>query len=216
VLAPKPTVLRSEDQTAAELGQVAAAATPVVSEQPRAAESQAAVEEVVAVSAPVSVPVPLTPLQDQAALIEATLRLVEGVDQGEVIAASVAGVARSLRPVGRPGQGLLVPASLTLAPEVPEVGAVQSVAPRDIPVGTRLAQLGAFETIEIAQAEWLKISSRFEDFMADKSRVIQKAQSGGKEFYRLRAYGFDDLSDARRFCSALLAAQANCIPVVTR
>ncbi|HBS49363.1 MAG TPA: sporulation protein SsgA, partial [Rhodobacteraceae bacterium] len=33
---------------------------------------------------------------------------------------------------------------------------------------------------------------------------------------RLRAMGFDDISDARRFCSALVAGGADCIPVTTR
>ena len=46
--------------------------------------------------------------------------------------------------------------------------------------------------------------------------MIEQAQSGGKTFYRLRAMGFDDLSEARRLCSALTAAKASCIPVVTR
>jgi hypothetical protein len=32
----------------------------------------------------------------------------------------------------------------------------------------------------------------------------------------LRALGFEDLADARRFCSALVAEKAECIPVVTR
>jgi hypothetical protein len=45
---------------------------------------------------------------------------------------------------------------------------------------------------------------------------VQKASSGGRVFYRLRAMGFDDLGDARRFCSALVAENADCIPVVTR
>jgi hypothetical protein len=52
--------------------------------------------------------------------------------------------------------------------------------------------------------------------MQGKSRVIQKAQSGGRTFYRLRVAGFDDISDARRFCSALLAEKAACIPVKMR
>ncbi len=46
--------------------------------------------------------------------------------------------------------------------------------------------------------------------------MIQKAESGGRTFYRLRAMGFADLSDARRFCSALVAGNADCIPVTTR
>ena len=93
---------------------------------------------------------------------------------------------------------------------------VNSVAPDTIPTGTRLAQLGAFESEEVALKEWAVLSERFDDFMSEKSRVVQKAQSGGKVFYRLRAHGFVDLADARRFCSALMAGQANCIPVVTR
>ena len=50
----------------------------------------------------------------------------------------------------------------------------------------------------------------------EKRRVIEKATSGGRTFYRLRAEGFADLPDARRFCAALVAEKADCIPVVTR
>ena len=46
--------------------------------------------------------------------------------------------------------------------------------------------------------------------------MIQEAESGGRTFYRLRALGFDDLSDARRFCSVLVAENADCIPVTAR
>jgi len=82
--------------------------------------------------------------------------------------------------------------------------------------GTRLAQLGAYDSAEIAQKEWDRLYGRFGEYMEGKSRVIQKAQSGGRTFYRLRAMGFEDLSDARRFCSALLAEKAACIPVKVR
>ena len=52
--------------------------------------------------------------------------------------------------------------------------------------------------------------------MGGKARVIQEAESGGRTFYRLRAMGFDDINDARRFCSVLVAENADCIPVTTR
>jgi len=68
----------------------------------------------------------------------------------------------------------------------------------------------------VARQEWDRLSDRFGEYLEDKNRVIQKAQSGGRTFYRLRALGFADLSDARRFCSALVAEKAECIPVVTR
>jgi hypothetical protein len=52
--------------------------------------------------------------------------------------------------------------------------------------------------------------------MAGKSMVVQPALSGGRTFYRLRALGFADEDEARRFCSALLAENATCIPVTQR
>ena len=90
------------------------------------------------------------------------------------------------------------------------------VAADTLPAGTRLAQLGAFESPEVAREEWARLNVKFEDYLEDKDRVIQKAESGGRTFYRLRAMGFDDLNDARRFCSVLVAENADCIPVTTR
>jgi len=52
--------------------------------------------------------------------------------------------------------------------------------------------------------------------MTGRELVIQRAVNGGRIFYRLRAAGFSDLSDARRFCSTLKAAKTDCVPVVTR
>jgi hypothetical protein len=123
------------------------------------------------------------------------------------------GLGRSLRPKLRP-------ASITSVEDAVAASVAASVAaevdPDTIPAGTRMAQLGAFESPEIAETEWGRLSGRFEEYLEDKQRVIQKAQSGGRTFYRLRAMGFADLNDARRFCSALLAEKVECIPVVTR
>lgn len=122
------------------------------------------------------------------------------------------GLGRSLRPQLRPtglGDGLL---ALSQSPSVD----ANDVDPDSLPVGTRLAQLGAFASAEIARAEWEKLTQSFGDYLEGKGRVIQKATSGGRTFYRLRAAGFEDLSDARRFCSALVAERAECIPVITR
>lgn len=126
------------------------------------------------------------------------------------------GVSHSLRPQLRP-EGLVKSdeklASLDgpVAMEEPKV-----IDAASIPVGTHLVQLGAFASEDIAAEEWSKLSRRFDDYLGDKTRVIQQAQSGGRVFYRLRAMGFADLSDARRLCSALKAERADCIPVTVR
>jgi hypothetical protein len=88
------------------------------------------------------------------------------------------------------------------------------VDPKTIAAGTRLVQLGAYGSPEVARAEWQTAEARFGDYMADKARVIQRVESGGREFFRLRVHGFDDLSDARRFCAVLVTDGSNCIPVI--
>ena len=89
--------------------------------------------------------------------------------------------------------------------------AFDSIAP-----GTLLVQLGAFDNQDDARKEWSRLSGRFVELMGGKALVIQPAQSGGKTFYRLRAHGFANDDDTRRFCTAMLAENATCIPVAQR
>lgn len=91
-----------------------------------------------------------------------------------------------------------------------------SIDPSMIPVGTRLVQLGSFDTEPAAIAEWQSLSVRFSDYMDPKSRVIEPVDLGGQTVYRLQAYGFEGLGDARSFCAVLLAEKADCIPSLAR
>jgi len=122
------------------------------------------------------------------------------------------GIGRSLRPRLRPALPDPVTYAIAAATSAPPV----EVDPDSLPAGARLAQLGAFDSAEVARSEWERLSTRLGDLLDGKRRVVQRAESGGRIFYRLRAVGFEDLSDARRFCSALQAERAECIPVVTR
>jgi hypothetical protein len=164
----------------------------------------AAAEVPVSASAPVIVqPEPLKPVE---------LAAVASAPQPSAALLKAPGVKVSLRPNIRPAR--FTPAK---APAVAATSAtVLEVSADSLPTGTRLAQLGAYESAEVARAEWDRIYAQFEDYLVDKKRVIQRAESGGRTFYRLRAMGFDGLSDARRFCSALVAGNADCIPVTTR
>ena len=123
-----------------------------------------------------------------------------------VVAKNVPGVSVSLRPMLRP----------TFTP-VAAAAEVQSlVTTTAFALGTNLVQIGAFPKAENAATEWTRLQGRFGDVMGGKARVIQAATSGGKTFYRLRAQGFSELGDARRFCAALVAEGTDCIPVVVR
>ncbi|MZR12913.1 SPOR domain-containing protein [Maritimibacter sp. DP07] len=149
---------------------------------------------------------------------EAEERALDAARAGNLVQPSVPGVARSPRPEPRPGdlvtRASARPSSDALLAAAQE--AVREIDPSQIAAGTRLVQLGAFDTEDVARSEWDRLNGRFGEYLEGKSRVIEKAQSGGKTFYRLRAMGFDDLSEARRLCAALMAGNASCIPVVTR
>lgn len=130
-------------------------------------------------------------------------------------------ILRSPRPHSRPGAGALERIASLEAP----IGQVESLSatppeaaldPNNLPVGTRLVQLGAFDDEALATAEWDRLSTRFEAYLEGRQPLIQPAESNGRKFVRLRAYGFADEGDSRRFCAALLADGANCIPVMIR
>ncbi|MCY4152667.1 MAG: SPOR domain-containing protein [Aestuariivita sp.] len=132
-----------------------------------------------------------------------------------LVSQTVSGVLLSVRPSLRP-QELSFP-QLNSSPErVALPPETLEVSPEDIPIGTNVVQLGAFSSADVARNEWSRLHSSFGAYMGGKKRIVQFAEGGGRSFYRLRALGFSDLSDARRFCSVLVAEGAECIPVVTR
>ena len=130
----------------------------------------------------------------------------------ELLPKSLYGVRRSLRPKLRPGWFQ----TASLAQSTAAARVVVDVDPASLARNTPLVQLGAFESAAIAKSEWGNISGRFGPIFDAKTRVIERATSGRKVFYRLRASGFADRDAARRFCSALKAENTKCITVVSK
>lgn len=196
---------------------VAAQTTPVDPSTPLTAEDVLALADQIAAGA-----APMTALSEGEATPVAVA--VNGVlVDPNVIPDAVPGVRRSLRPTSRPANRAapIAPVAVaattiatTTTPSTSPVSAEVTTTP--LPVGTKLVQLGAFDSPEIAASEWVRIAARFPDFFDGKDQIIQQATSGGRTFFRLRALGFEDLSDARRFCAAMSAEGAACIPVVVR
>lgn len=126
-------------------------------------------------------------------------------------------VAKSLRPHPRPAALEQVAATAAESTAAPGPAAPPRVVdPATLKIGTRLVQFGAYDSAEAAEADWTRIATQFGELMAGKGMVVQSATSGGRAFWRLRAEGFEDDADARRFCAALQAENATCIPVVWR
>jgi hypothetical protein len=240
VLAPRPVVLDDEDVATAELMAVAQIfpmpqplAAPVAAEAPQPADESAgdngALPDSVAGEARIeTVAMTRAEPDSMAAMVDQILaQVLQGEDAPSATEATVAaiavprvegGISQSLRPQARPAAMVRQAALQSAAMATPAAAApaVLDVDPDTIPAGTRLVQLGAYDSPEVAKREWDRIAARFGDYLEGKARVIQLAESGGRNFYRLRAMGFADINDARRFCSALVAERAECIPVTAK
>lgn len=133
----------------------------------------------------------------------------------DVISADIPGISRSPRPATRPaGDPMAEAAAAAVAAAMAEP--VLDIAPETLKAGTRLVQIGAYADKAEARLEWDKAATRFGALLEGKRRVIEPAATNGQTFYRLRVEGFDDIDDARRFCAALKAENAECVPAVVR
>ena len=179
-------------------------------------------EEIVLAPPPVSLDAPLPEPRN----VEATMAAETSPETrpqpaapAQATAASTGpGLARSPIPPARPGGDLVAEAAVQAAVAALTGSGARNidVAPESLPMGTRLVQLGAFDSPEEARAEWDRLARRFAPLMDGRGRVVQQAESGGRSFFRLRAHGFAEEADARQFCAALVAENATCIPVLLR
>ena len=83
-----------------------------------------------------------------------------------------------------------------------------------IPLGTQMVQLGAFSDKQAASQAWVDLSARYSDYFIGKANVILTGKIADQEIYRLRVYGFKDISESRRLCTALRGQKTECYPVV--
>lgn len=207
VLAPRPVELTPEDSAGlapVDPNEVAVPAVPALSGLAVPAPAEPATAE------------NLGPDPDSVAQALAEALAEPMPESAEDVAPQVAGT--TIRPRARPATGGATgELSVTLTDTTPVAATpMTEVDPATIASGTRLVQLGAFDTPEQARSEWIKLSNQFGTVMAGKALVVQAAESGGRTFYRLRAHGFADESSARSFCTSLLEQNASCIPVEQR
>lgn len=219
-----PAPVPAEADTAATEAADPAAMVALDGQAAAPAGTTAPVEEAVAALeaapdiAPAAEPAAVTALGEAASATDLAVAAALGIvpePEATTDPVPVVAVADSV-PVVTP-RPLVRPDNLTRVARVsaPAVDAMTGeIDPATIPAGTRLVQLGAYGDAAVARAEWANAEARFGDYMLGKERVVQEAQTGGRTFFRLRAMGFADLSDARRFCAVLVAEGANCIPVV--
>ena len=198
VLAPVAQPLADEDLPTAERLQMASSilATAQEVETELAVDMNALADAIIAGKKPLSDVQPM-PVRIEGANIEQALRLALAVDEKP---SGISPPRTTIRPKLRP--------SATQA-------AVRLPAAPAIAAGSALVQFGAYDSQSVAEQEWTRISAKLASFLGTQTRVIQEVESGGRKFYRLRAAGFNDIGEARRFCSAV-SEQAECYPVIAK
>jgi hypothetical protein len=83
-----------------------------------------------------------------------------------------------------------------------------------IPLGTQMVQLGAYTDKQAASQAWKDLSAHHSDYFIGKANVILTGKIADQEIYRLRVYGFKDIAESRRLCTALRGQNTECYPVV--
>ncbi|MEM6887661.1 MAG: SPOR domain-containing protein [Pseudomonadota bacterium] len=205
---PAPLVLADETVEMVQQAEPPVEETPTMAQRIERGEIDQVVAELIAgVESTPAEPV----IARQPGLVEPAADSAPTADTSSIVDADAPGPRESIRPRLRPSSAL-VPQTVAYTPPASRA----EIDAAAIPPGTRLAQLGAFDSPDVARSEWVRLETRFGDVLANKSVVVQEVSSSGRVFYRLRAMGFRDLSDARRFCSAFQAEGVDCIPVVSR
>lgn len=222
MLAPRPMDLTAEDVAGLTPLNVTATSPAPAGAEALAALAAPAVPLVDPVTpvVPVAAPAPATTDAVAAALAEALDPMAPAEDMPslsleapDMAEAPATDPSTPIRPRARPGALATEPAlALDAAAALP----VSEIDPTTLTEGTRLAQMGAYDSPEQARAEWVKLTNLFGDLLQGKSMVIQSAESGGRNFFRLRAAGFQGEDDSRAFCTAIVERQGTCIPVVHR
>ncbi len=125
------------------------------------------------------------------------------------------GLVRSPVPLPRPAVDLVAQSVARAVAKSVESRSVE-VKPSSFPVGTPLAQLGAYDSPEIARSEWTRLTERFPEFLRGRNWFVEETVSGGRSFFRLRTSGFDSFNDSKRFCSLFTVEGQDCVAVRSR
>jgi cell division protein FtsN len=111
------------------------------------------------------------------------------------------------------------PASSSSASAAPKASPAPKTAEDDAKLAAATAplhgatvQIGAFQTVDIANKQYANVASSYGLFLGGTSKHIEKVNtSAGATLYRTAFTGFESKDKARAFCDALQAAGHQCL-----
>lgn len=186
-----------------ELPQIEETPEPAVAEVEPVAEEEAEPVQVAALG-------PTPPLGEGSAYAPAQLLLPKARpdDLGAEMAAAVDAALASVLAEGAAPEATVAPVAEPV--QTASLGAIP------LPKGTRMIQLGAFDSEAVALREWDRISGRHGDLLGGKDHYVQRIESNGRIFYRLRVAGYANKQETQAACAALTARGLPCITATLR
>lgn len=223
VLAPPPVELAPGDRMAARLGDPSDPQTALLAAVRAAPVTPAATPETAVEAAHDAAPDP------------ATESAAEGPDRVAGIGPTRSpvpprrpGGLRARPAVATPGEAVVTNAAFSGGTDPTAEAVLQDLAtrianpsvteidPASLAPGTRLVQFGAYDDEQAARVRWDALQEQFPAQLEGRGRIIEEAAAGGSTFYRLRAHGFSDEPEARRFCAVFQHERVDCVPVLVR
>lgn len=162
--------------------------------------------------------------EDPPAIVDATeADVIAAIEEAMKLADLGLETKPSIYPKLRPSDlkvASLAPAAVTKVetPKVETASTDPAFANRitEVAVGSKVVQLGAYDSEELALAEWKKLMGKHSDFLGPKKLLVQPVDSGGRKLFRLRAVGFEGRDEAKGFCTALNARGVACFALTAR
>ncbi|MFT4792615.1 MAG: cell division protein FtsN [Paracoccaceae bacterium] len=130
-------------------------------------------------------------------------------------------------PVDPPDAGTAAPRAAPMSPARPDPAVrvataaaaaaatelAATAAPKTLSLGDPAVQLGAYNSVDVAESQWARQLRRNEDLMRGHVHAVTTVKSGGRTLYRLRVGPLESLDAARNLCEALKARGDACNPV---
>jgi len=132
--------------------------------------------------------------------------LTPGAPATKVAVASASAAAKPAKPASASSS------SASAAPKAKPAEDDAKLAAATAPLHGASVQIGAFQTVDIANKQYASVASSYGLFLGGTSKHIEKVDAAnGSTLYRTAFTGFESKDKARAFCDALKAAGHDCL-----
>ena len=76
-----------------------------------------------------------------------------------------------------------------------------------------MVHLGSFKNKVLASADVENFVVRHKGYLTNKTVFLQKSETGGRSIYRMRAIGFSNISEMKKFCAIINSFGNDCVPI---